>query len=209
MSASAFSFDLSKNLSFGKELIALLVFFHRSARKTFDTSETQKQIGPVTIQFGKVQSKVSLKYDSWHKEVLSKFGNMLSNEMTEFHAHVSKSRSDLEQQSIDTANTSEAVGLITQVQGLKRKMKIWEKQVDVSLSIYICHALAKKKRGIMRSQNVFTYVSLPGLHRRTRAETCAYLSIFCVSRDGSTSGFSQLSDTMDFVDYIAQMSCLV
>ena len=43
-----------------------------------------------------------------------------------------QSRTDLEQQSIDTANTSEAVGLITQVQGLKRKMKVWEKQVDVS-----------------------------------------------------------------------------
>lgn len=37
-----------------------------------------------------VQSKVTLKYDSWHKEVLSKFGGMLSNEMTDFHRHVSK-----------------------------------------------------------------------------------------------------------------------
>ncbi|XP_052274955.1 cytoplasmic dynein 1 heavy chain 1-like isoform X3 [Dreissena polymorpha] len=103
----------------------------KSARKTFDTSETQKEIGPIVIQFSKVQSKVSLKYDSWHKEVLSRFGNMLSNEMTEFHAHIQKSRSDLEQQSIDTANTSEAVGLITQVQSLKRKMKTWEKQVEM------------------------------------------------------------------------------
>ncbi|ESP05087.1 hypothetical protein LOTGIDRAFT_151884 [Lottia gigantea] len=103
----------------------------KSSRKTFDTSETQKEIGPVVVQFSKVQSKVSLKYDSWHKEVLSKFGSMLGNEMTEFHAAVSKSRSDLEQQSLDTANTSEAVGLITHVQSLKRKMNTWEKQVDM------------------------------------------------------------------------------
>ncbi|XP_012938795.1 cytoplasmic dynein 1 heavy chain 1 [Aplysia californica] len=102
----------------------------KSSRKTFDTSETQKEIGPLIVQFGKVQSKVSLKYDSWHKDVLGKFGGLLSNEMTEFHAQVSKSRSDLESQSIDTANTSEAVGLITHVQSLKRKVKSWEKQVE-------------------------------------------------------------------------------
>ena len=34
-------------------------------------------------------------------------------------------------QSIETANTSDAVGFITYVQSLKRKMKSWEKQVDV------------------------------------------------------------------------------
>ena len=42
-----------------------------------------------------------------------------------------QSRSDLEQQSIETSNTSEAVGLITYVQSLKRKMKSWEKQVEM------------------------------------------------------------------------------
>ncbi|XP_048259760.1 cytoplasmic dynein 1 heavy chain 1-like isoform X2 [Haliotis rufescens] len=103
----------------------------KSSRKTFDTSETAKEIGPIVVQFGKVQSKVTLKYDSWHKEVLSKFGSMLGNEMAEFHTVVSKSRSDLEQQSIDTANTSDAVGLITHVQSLKRKVNSWEKQVEM------------------------------------------------------------------------------
>lgn len=101
----------------------------KASRKTFDTTETQKEIGSIIVQFGKVQSKVTLKYDSWHKEVLSKFGTLLSNEMKDFHSSVSKSRTELEQQSIDTANTSEAVGLITHVQSLKRKMKSWEKQV--------------------------------------------------------------------------------
>lgn len=64
--------------------------FSRSSRKTFDTSDTSKEFGPVRIEFGKVQSKVSLKYDSWHKDVLSKFGNMLGNEMQDFHGNVSK-----------------------------------------------------------------------------------------------------------------------
>ena len=46
-------------------------------------------------------------------------------------AAVFQSREDLEQQSIETADTSEAVGFITFVQSLKRQMKSWDKQVGV------------------------------------------------------------------------------
>ena len=42
----------------------------------------------VIIDYGKVQSKVSLKYDSWHKDALGKFGNLLGNEMSLFHTQV-------------------------------------------------------------------------------------------------------------------------
>lgn len=70
---------------------ALLVQI-RKARGTFDNAETRKEFGPVIIDYGKVQSKVNLKYDSWHKEVLSKFGQMLGQNMTEFHSQISKVR---------------------------------------------------------------------------------------------------------------------
>ncbi|KAJ8935144.1 hypothetical protein NQ314_012962 [Rhamnusium bicolor] len=103
----------------------------KKTRTTFDTSDTRQEFGPIVIDFAKVQSKVSLKYDSWHKETLSKFGGLLSNEMTTFHANVSKSRSDLELQSIEAASTSDAVSFITYVQQLKRNMKAWEKQVEI------------------------------------------------------------------------------
>ena len=71
-------------------LIDKLHHFYRLTRKTFDTSDTKNEFGPIRIEFGKVQSKVSLKYDSWHKDVLSKFGNLLGNKMTDFHTSVSK-----------------------------------------------------------------------------------------------------------------------
>lgn len=103
----------------------------KKSRTTFDTTEVRKEIGPIIIDYAKVQSKVSLKYDSWHKDVLGKFGSLLGCEMAHFHSNVSKSRSELEQQSIDTASTSDAVSFITYVQSLKRKMKSWEKQVDL------------------------------------------------------------------------------
>ena len=60
----------------------------KQCRTTFDTSETRRHFGPVVVDYAKVQSKVSLKYDSWHKDVLSKFGQLLGQEMTEFHAQV-------------------------------------------------------------------------------------------------------------------------
>lgn len=44
--------------------------------------------------------------------------------MVSFHGQISKSRSDLELQSIEAASTSDAVSFITYVQSLKRNMKV-------------------------------------------------------------------------------------
>uniref|UniRef100_A0A336KP21 Dynein heavy chain, cytoplasmic n=1 Tax=Culicoides sonorensis TaxID=179676 RepID=A0A336KP21_CULSO len=103
----------------------------KKSRTTFDTSDTRRAYGPIVIDYAKVQAKVTLKYDSWHKEALSKFGQLLGTEMTTFHSKVSKSRSDLEQQSIEAASTSDAVSFITYVQSLKKEMLQWEKQVEI------------------------------------------------------------------------------
>lgn len=82
-------------------LFVLVSFFiFRKSRTTFDTSDTRRAYGPVIIDYAKVQAKVTLKYDSWHKEALGKFGTFLGTEMGTFHTKVSKSRNDLEMQSI-------------------------------------------------------------------------------------------------------------
>ena len=39
-----------------------------------------------------VQSKVNLKYDSWHREIVSKFGGLLGQNMQEFHTTIAKAR---------------------------------------------------------------------------------------------------------------------
>jgi dynein heavy chain 1 len=41
----------------------------KESRKSFDTQETQRSFGPIKIDYNKVQSKVNVKYDAWHKEV--------------------------------------------------------------------------------------------------------------------------------------------
>ena len=49
-----------------------------------------KGFGPVEIHYGKVQQKVNLKYDSWHREILSRFGSLLGENMQDFHSTVAK-----------------------------------------------------------------------------------------------------------------------
>ncbi|CAJ0587193.1 unnamed protein product, partial [Mesorhabditis spiculigera] len=102
----------------------------RKNRRIFDTTDARKDIYPVVIDYTKVQGKVSFKYDNWHKEVLQKFSAALGQEMQTFHGQVSKWRSDLEGQSVDSGSTTDAVQLITYVQGLKKQTKIGQDQVD-------------------------------------------------------------------------------
>ena len=68
----------------------MFVVLFRKSRKTIDTTDTMKTFGPVEIHYGKVQQKVTLKYDSWHKEILSRFGGLLGENMHEFHGTISK-----------------------------------------------------------------------------------------------------------------------
>lgn len=49
----------------------------KKSRVLVDTQETRTEIFPVIIDYNKVQSKVSMKYDYWHREVLQRFGNAL------------------------------------------------------------------------------------------------------------------------------------
>ena len=107
-----------------------LVLEIKKARSTFDNSETEKSFGSLSIDYDQVQSKVNAKYDQWQREILNKFGAKLGTSMKNFHSIISKARIDLEQQSIDTSTTAEAVGLITFIQDIKKKILHWADDVD-------------------------------------------------------------------------------
>ena len=100
-------------------------------RRHFDTSEAAREFGPLVVVFSRVQAKVSMKYDAWHKDVLAKFAALLSGELTTFNASVGKSRAELELRTLDADSTSEAVAFITSVQALKRRSKLYEHQMQV------------------------------------------------------------------------------
>jgi hypothetical protein len=74
----------------------------KRARSLFDTSETHKSFGPVcVVDYEQVQARVNAKYDSWQRDILSRFGVKLGNAMKEMHAQILKARNDLEHQSIE------------------------------------------------------------------------------------------------------------
>ncbi|KAK0199499.1 dynein heavy chain, N-terminal region 1-domain-containing protein [Desarmillaria ectypa] len=73
----------------------------KKARSTFDTSDTQKSFGVCVIDYEQVQARVNAKYDSWQKDILSRFGVKLGNAMKEMHASILKARNDLEHHSIE------------------------------------------------------------------------------------------------------------
>ncbi|KAK6731031.1 hypothetical protein RB195_007476 [Necator americanus] len=102
----------------------------RKSRSTFDTQDTKKEIFPVVVDYAKVQLKVTLKYDYWHKEVLQKFGTAVGHEMQQFFGNISKWREELESQGVDSGTTSDAVALITYVQTLKKQTKVGQETVD-------------------------------------------------------------------------------
>lgn len=51
--------------------------------------------------------------------------------MQSFFAEISKWRTELEEQSVDSGSTSEAIQLITYVQQLKKKIKICQEKVGI------------------------------------------------------------------------------
>ena len=73
----------------------------KKARSTFDTYETSKSFGVCVIDYEQVQARVNAKYDSWQRDILSKFGVKLGNAMKEMHASILKARNELEHQSIE------------------------------------------------------------------------------------------------------------
>jgi len=64
----------------------------RKAQSTFDTSDMQKSLGVYIIDYEQVQARVNAKYNSWQRDILSRFGVKLGNVMKEMHASILKAR---------------------------------------------------------------------------------------------------------------------
>jgi dynein heavy chain 1 len=62
----------------------------KKARKTFDTSDTTMEFGPVVINFSQVQTKVNFKYDQLHQDILNKFGMRMHTGMDDFFTTINK-----------------------------------------------------------------------------------------------------------------------
>ena len=103
----------------------------RHARSTFDTSEGRKVMGCVTFDYEQVQAKITQKYDQWQYEVTGRFGVILGNRMVEVFNEMKRARMELENQSLETHSTAQAVAFITVVQQCKRNALLWGPEVEI------------------------------------------------------------------------------
>ncbi|KAJ1930559.1 dynein heavy chain [Tieghemiomyces parasiticus] len=101
----------------------------RQARAPFDTAATTKRFGPLVIDYGQVQGKVTARYDAWQRDVLHRFGAKLGAAAAAFHTAVAAARRDLERHTVATRATAEAVTFITFVAELQRKVPAWTAEV--------------------------------------------------------------------------------
>lgn len=115
--------DLAKWLQLLQEI--------RKTRETFDTSESSKSFGKVTIDYEQVQTKVTGRYDQWQHEIRLKFAGRLGNKMREIYGEIEKARRDLEGQSLEASSTAQAVSFITIVQQCRRKVEVWEPEIEI------------------------------------------------------------------------------
>ncbi|KPI38240.1 Dynein heavy chain, cytoplasmic [Cyphellophora attinorum] len=103
----------------------------RDARSTFDTSGDQKDFGTVSFNYKQIQAKITQKYDQWQYDVTMQFGKLLGGRMSEVFSDLKRSRADLENQSLETSSTAQAVAFITIVQQCKRNATLWEPEIEV------------------------------------------------------------------------------
>ena len=103
----------------------------KQMRKTFDTSESQKQFSNCCIDYEHVQFKVNQKYDTWQKDIINRFSVILRDQTQSFYSEISQAREQLEQQQLDVRSTKKAVKLIIQVQGLKKNVVKYSERLSV------------------------------------------------------------------------------
>lgn len=143
------------------------------ARSTLDASATVADFGPFTVKFGKVQSQINLKYDSWQKELQSSFASILGQCVSETHEKISSAKTKLEETTLDSASTENIVLGVTFIQEAKQKVGPWAKEIE---NLAASEKLLKKQRYAFHSEWMETSVVkgiydslLQILERRTRS----------------------------------------
>lgn len=118
------------------------------ARTTLDSSASQAKFGPLLVNFGKVQSQINLKYDSWQKDLQASFASILAQCIVETRDKVDVAKTRLEQTTLDGASTENIVLGVTFIQEVKQKINLWSKEINTLQS---CEKLLKRQRHAFHS----------------------------------------------------------
>ncbi|GKY90587.1 hypothetical protein MPSEU_000032400 [Mayamaea pseudoterrestris] len=147
--------DIAAQMGSDVDKWQVLLIEAAEARTALDSAATTAAFGPFTISFGKVQSQINLKYDSWQKELQSTFSSVLSQTISEKHAKVLAAKSRLEETVLDSASTEKIVLGVTFIQEMKQKIVSWAKEIDALCS---SEKMLKQQRFVFHSDWVETSV---------------------------------------------------
>ncbi|KAJ5078912.1 intein-containing dynein heavy chain precursor [Anaeramoeba ignava] len=131
----------------------------QTERSGLDTHSSSKDIGPITVDYSQIQTKVTNKYSAWHKNFLNKFAERLNSSMKEFHQTVADARTELEKHSLDQDTTSDIITFVTQLTHMRRNLNEWESAVD----LYRSGEEILQKQGYPFGQNWLSYETVDGV----------------------------------------------
>ena len=101
------------------------------ARSAVDMSATSSEFGPVLVKYNKVQSQITLKYDSWQKELQSSFAGVLAQCINDSHAKMDDAKAKLERATLETSSPTENIVLgVTFIQEMKKNVDTWAVELD-------------------------------------------------------------------------------
>ena len=101
----------------------------KSARGTLESSEQEQRFGLVVIDRQQVQSKVSNKYNEWHKEAQARFKTLLGEAIVAFHETLKTTVTKLELANLD-GGTAEVVEYVSLVQEMVHGKEALQKSMD-------------------------------------------------------------------------------
>ena len=109
----------------------LLLKESAEARSAVDMSATSAEFGPMIVKYSKVQSQITLKYDSWQKELQSSFASILGQCIHESHVKMEDAKMKLEKATLESSSGTENIVLgVTFIQEMKKNTVLWSAELD-------------------------------------------------------------------------------
>lgn len=81
------------------------------ARSAVDLSSVSTDFGAVSVKYSKVQSQITLKYDSWQKELQASFASILGQCIGDAHQKMELAKTKLETATLETSSGTESIVL--------------------------------------------------------------------------------------------------
>ncbi|KAH3668236.1 hypothetical protein OGAPHI_001990 [Ogataea philodendri] len=102
----------------------------KSLKDAFDTFDTFTMFGPVKLEYGQAQWKVSAQYNAWQRQILEVLARNLASKIKTFLEQVRTGRKKLESAPIDFGSAKAIISLIDIVHHLKLQRGEWDPQID-------------------------------------------------------------------------------